>query len=695
MFDGIRRFLGAIQVTQTDTTIFVSGIPADVMAKDISKMWSTSKITTYMFNRIDKNSFSFPLYFAPDIVYALQSILTYRFRGTSARTLNFLIQKLLTETWLKQIDEERTGRLNYSKLKDLVYQPLPYQMDFINSYNVTLDKYNLKGYLLAGAAGSGKTFTSLAVAQCLEVDLVIVVCPKNALQRVWESSLDTLFHTPQKYWSVIGNKPVAINDKYLLANYEAMDRLSEAMRTRMRQIGPHCKVVVILDESHNLNEINSLRTERFIDLTIESKSKNVIWLSGTPIKALGSESIPLLKCIDNYFTADVEERFRKIFGKNATKGLDILKHRLGLVSFKVEKKELKLLDPIIQSIKVSMPSGKDYTLDAISADMSAYIAERTKFYQKTESDDKKVFYNYLDTFESKIKTKTERFEYLKYRECLKTVIRCYKHGDLRSAKEESMFCNKYEKVIASTFESKDRELFRHVKTIAKYMLLKVQGECLGRVLSRKRIECHVKMIPYIDFVGICETTSKKTVVFTSFVDALKECYTSCVNQGLSPKVVYGDTNVNLNSIIKDFESNIDTNPLIATYNSLSTAVPLIMADTMITINFPFRDYVYQQAISRIHRLGADTQTYVYNVSLNTGVEPNISTRSADILQWSQQQVEKIMGITSPFEVVDTTGLESIDDNVFMNIVSEEHDIIESISFESISDLISKPSYAKW
>jgi len=39
----------------------------------------------------------------------------------------------------------------------------------------------------------------------------------------------------------------------------------------------------------------------------------------------------------------------------------------------------------------------------------------------------------------------------------------------------------------------------------------------------------------------------------------------------------------------------------------------------------------KQAISRVDRLGQDTQVYIYNFYLDTGEESNLSTRSGDII----------------------------------------------------------------
>jgi superfamily II DNA or RNA helicase len=182
---------------------------------------------------------------------------------------------------------------------------------------------------------------------------------------------------------------------------------------------------------------------------------------------------------------------------------------------------------------------------------------------------------------------------------------------------------------------------------------------LGSIVGTKRIEATKALIDGIDFDGIINSTEKKTVVFTSYVQALEKCKLVLDKKGFNPLAVYGQTNNNLQNIIKEFEINEEVNPLIATFASLSTAVPLVMADTMIMLNSPFRDYVYTQAISRIHRLGATSQVRVFVAELDTGQEPNISSRSTDILKWSQEQISKILGIPPAFEINESLESEKI------------------------------------
>jgi type I site-specific restriction-modification system R (restriction) subunit len=65
---------------------------------------------------------------------------------------------------------------------------------------------------------------------------------------------------------------------------------------------------------------------------------------------------------------------------------------------------------------------------------------------------------------------------------------------------------------------------------------------------------------------------------------------------------------------------------------------------LITLNAPFRDYELNQAIARVDRIGQPNPVTVVHCYLDTGDVPNISTRSKDILEWSKEQVQQIMGV---------------------------------------------------
>lgn len=675
MFSRIRRILGAIGVKEVNNQITVSGIPADVMTNDIARIWKTTRINIHMFSRASKDSLTFPSFFAVDVLYMLNHMIEHGNPRVRSRTLSKIRDELIENTWLVNTQQEHRPRTDISKLSSLIYTPKDYQQKFFEDYDRLTQQYGLKGFLLAAAAGSGKTYISLALAELLSADRVVIVCPKNATERVWESEIKTLYKQRQSYWIYQQGKKYK-KERFAVFHYEA---LKEALSMAKRGDLSGERVLVVLDESHNLNEETAQRTQQFINLCTILNPTDVLPMSGTPIKALGGESIPLMLMIDPLFNEDAKTRYKKIYGRDGKRAVDILKHRMGLVSYKVEKSQLGLAKPIMKSMPVKIPNGSDYTLTAIRKDMSDFIEERFKYYKKRQDVDYALYFECLDIFKSKMSGPRDEEEFKQYTSFVKRIRQA--KGDARQVGEEIKWANGFERSkIIPTLPKNLINSFKDVKSVYKYVNLKIQGEALGRILGRKRIDCHVDMVPHIDFKGICESTTKKTVVFTSFVDALEVADKHLSFIGLNPITVYGKTNADLAKSVRLFEKNEDVNPLCATYQSLSTAVPLVMADTMIMIDSPFRAYIHEQAISRIHRLGATTQTIIWECKLDTGNEPNISTRSSDILQWSQDQVQAIMGMESPFKVEEEGTTLRVSNEEF-GIDLEYNFLPENVSFE--------------
>lgn len=636
---------GVVTAQEKNGFITIEGVPGHFIEKDISKLWKTTKIGMHMFTKVSRNHFVIPSFYALDLRYMLEMMLSGgKSLNMSHRTARKIVDALNETTWLAGTLKNHPDILDFSKYSLFYKQPLDYQDGFLRYYNSVVPKYGMTGVILAGAAGSGKTLTSLILSECLRPERVIIVSPKLALNKVWEKHLKEEFKQPPTYW--ISNSGAKYEgQRYAVTHYDYLEKfLDEVKRFK------DSKFVVILDESHNLNEIATLRTQLFIKLCDFIKAKHVVWASGTSIKAMGSESIPIFRTIDPRFTEPLQESFKKIYGKTATKGLDILSNRIGIMSYKIEKKQLKLQEPIIENISIKTPDADKYTLEAVKNEMLKFIEERTSYYASRRKQDQQAYDDCITYFKNTLKSSQDKAAFDQYVRNVRTV----QTTDPRDCPEEIKATNIYEKtVIAPKLKDQEmRVLFKDVKSIIKYTALKIQGECLGRVLGKKRMECTLSLATHFDYAKYIESTEKKTVVFTSYVEVLEKAQKTITELGYQPLVVYGKTNSELNAIVTMFETDKNINPIIATYNSLSTAVPLTVADAMIMLNAPFRDYVHQQAISRIHRLGADTQVYVYIAFLDTGAQPNMSTRTIDILRWSQSQVEAIMGIKSPFEVED-------------------------------------------
>lgn len=539
------------------------------------------------------------------------------------------------------------------------------------------------------------TLMGLMISEMLNADHVIVICPNNAIYRVWRDSIENEYRNPPSSWISAEDKPY-LGEKYIIAHYERLTQVTEMAKQLTGNI------VIILDESHNLNEMTSQRTNTFISLCKQTKSSNILWASGTPIKAIGSESIPLFFTIDPFFNDDVYFRFKKMYGKDAKKALDILNNRISLISHVIEKKELNLAPPIIENILVKTPTGNLFTLDAVKKDMIAFTEERYKYYANRRKEDEEFFEKCLKFYRDSCMNKQKLSEFETYARYVKIISQI---SDYHNYKDEMMFCTRFEKQeILTIIPAEWRKQFIDVKSVIKYLKLKIQGECLGRVLGKKRMECVMSISEHIDYISIIESTEKKTLIFTSYVPVLERCKERLIELELQPLAVYGKTNRELNETIEKFGKDPVMNPLVATYPSLSTAVPLVMADVMIMLNAPYRDYVHQQAISRIHRLGSDTQVMVYIAALDTSKEPNLSSRTIDILKWSQEQVAAITGVKSPFEI-EETGVTMEDINgrqpteFDIKISMEELGIEEIFDFTaglSIStNMKSKPAISKW
>lgn len=489
------------------------------------------------------------------------------------------------------------------------------------------------------------TVTGAAVALTTGATKVIIISPMNAIHKVWQKTLNEEFKVPQHPY-VFKDSPNQLQPqkKWHIFHYEAIDKAIELAKMFRDE-----QVCIIIDECHNFNEIKSMRTQRLLELGVVSGSRDILWMSGTPVKALGFETIPLLKSIDPYFNEVTELAFRKMFGKDAKRTLDILAYRLGLISHNVPKSEFMTEEPIYETIKVKMPHANKYTLPELSKVMNAFIEERTIYYKDHKKEFQDIYDKCIDIHRATLRTPQQVQAFKEYQQAVQFIV---KNGfDNKRDVEIAVMMNKYEKnEIHPSIPQELRKPFANAKSVIKYVDLKIRGECLGRILTKERIQCHVDMLEYIPFSDLINGVKKKTLIFTNYVAVVEEARKILEKQGFKPLTVYAETNSELTATVSRFDKDPKINPLVATYDSLSTAVPLTMANGVIFLNNPWRSYIKDQAIARAWRVGQDEQVYGFDIILDTGSVPNISSRSLDIMQWSRDQVDKIMGISGGVEV---------------------------------------------
>ena len=296
------------------------------------------------------------------------------------------------------------------------------------------------------------------------------------------------------------------------------------------------------------------------------------------------------------------------------------------------------------------------------------MAEKMKEYLTNMSMYENVYKEAIEIYSKTISDVKQKEDFNKYKDYIITIRKGF---DAMTMSELSMYCNAFEKnKIMPILKPDLRNDFRVAKGIYKYPRLVVLGNFLGNVLAKKRIQLHTELIEHSNLEGFVDNSIKKTIFFTDYVDTAVACKAYFEHKGYVPCIVYSETNKDVNNIIEKFKSNEHINPLIATIKSLSTGVTLTCANTLVFLNLPYRSKDKEQAVARIFRLGQTEQCYVYEILLDTGETPNLSTRMKDIISFSEEQVEAIVG-TKDLEIA----IESLNDNVYIeeynNIISLE------------------------
>ena len=634
-FTFVSKYLNVITVEEKGDNIIISGINSHHFAKDVKKLWQTSRIVQYMFIKLSSREIVLPKFFAVELRYMLVKLVESG-QAYSKRTIKTIIEELETKTWLKGVVSPPTEEVfNYDRLRELNVTLLPSQMEFLKLYSDIVPRYGLKGFMLATAAGGGKTEAGLALSLVSEAEVTIVIAPKNAVGEVWRERIIQRFkRTPSLATSI--DKPFTGKEQYYICHYEALDRAIQ-----FAQMNKGKKLCIILDESHNLNEIESLRTQKFINLCNMADVFSVLWASGTPLKAMGSEMVPFLSTIDPLFTQDVRARFTQIFGKSVARAVDILANRIGITSFKATKASIVELEIDERIEKVSFKGAEQFTLSKIKQEISEFVKERIIYYKENMSRYVSLYNGLIEIYRRTLRNKEDIKALDNY---YRDVMHLHKRFDPMRDMDLVRACNRYEeRNILPVLKGEQKVQFRDARSVVKYVQLKIRGEALGRILTKRRIECFKAMVEHTDFERIIEASEKKTLIFTSYVDVVDEIADRCFNLEYNPLKVYGDTNKDIEKIMKIYKTDSTANPMVATYDSLSTAIPVIEANTCVLFNSPFRDYERNQATSRVARLGQDSPVHIISVLLDTGSEDNISTRSNDIMEWSKQQVDAMLG----------------------------------------------------
>jgi len=617
--------------------ITIHNVSTKKILKDLKTVWKTEAISKYMFLNVSYSSISFYKFYCPDIYFTLTKILEYKKRISKKSEIKSILEGLENDTWFKNYFQEHGNILDFSQLKTLKYTLLPPQREAVEAYNRLVPKMGLNGFLLSADVGTGKSVMAIAIGACLKANPYIVVCPKFLIDSVWVDAMDVQFNKTKKIWKSNSEEMLLPGYDVYIFHYEYLEKASDFFK-----VNPCPNSIVILDESHNMNNFKSGRTDAYLDMCKNLQTKNILHTSGTSVKALATETIPLFRAIDPLFIPEVEVNFKKLYSKSATRALEVIANRLGLISFKISKdKVMGDARPIQIQINVKMPNSEIYTLPYIKEEFAKFSKEKTAQYLKEMPHHEKVYQEALSIYRKTITSSSDIKEYNLYISYLATIRSGF---DARTMGPLSTYCNKFEKEkIIPRLPASLKKEFLNSRAVYKYYTLKIVGEYLG-ILGRMRAELASKLIEYSKIDKIVNEAEKKTICFTDYVDTALACNEYFIKRGFKPALIYAETNKDVFPILEDFKKSDVKNPLIATIKSLSVGVTVLSANVIIFLNQPFRSGEKEQAAARAFRFGQDTQVYIYDIILDTGEIPNLSTRAQQILQWSEDQVTAILNL---------------------------------------------------
>lgn len=667
-----------IKEDTTKNQIIVEGINLKLVYRDFEK-YIGSKM---LYNILDKSSrweMKFQKFYLPDMYHVVLELLNndkFKRRIVSRSKLQKLKELFETIPLVQNIKliqntkDEDIPVVNKSILKNIFvpgFKLFEHQDKFIDNCLFKSKLMDLRGYLLDAGPGLGKTINSIALMELLGADKIIVVCPKKAVIDVWEETINRIYSKPQTYNlsidSVKGGKiklaNFSLDSKFMVCHFEALDKLVASLRNI-----PSGRYVTILDECHGLNSYKSQRSTLFRELNKIVNPYFCLWMSGTPLKALGSETMTMFETIDKLFTASVVKSFTSVFGISGVYAASVMANRLQLVKATIKAQGSGVEQFTYQS-KVVLPDAWKYTLTTIREEMKKYIRERTAFYNEFRDEYIEEYFESIEEFKANLGSNFDTKMQIALDEYLAKTKELHNGYNPTSPvhKQYIIDCNYFEdKVIIPILSNKTKKIFRKAKSVYKYVELTIIGETLGNVIGRKRTECNKAIVEAMakSFTVVNEESKEtyetnlgevirdaeaKTLIFTDYVDVLKRCNEILTEEGFHPITIFGETTttIGLSNQVKQFKENSKINPLITTFKTLSEAVPLTEANTVIFLNLPFRSGTYDQAVKRANRIGQTKDVHLYEVTLDTGGEENISTRNLDILKWSEEQVSILMG----------------------------------------------------
>lgn len=640
-------------VSQQGNTYTISFRGMRIIMDMADRTLRTTRLTKNIFSYLTYEKATFPMFFALEVKFMLTKVIEAKQSGeikdnrVSIAQINSIINTLVQNTWLRDIEHPPSAGVLKTPIPDLAsgYTPYPYQSTFYMKYSATVPQYSLTGTILGARPGTGKTITSLLVYKGLPHDYdLIVVCPKNTVYRVWDTTITEQFdvhpHVVDRDGiDILSKGKLPTGQQIFVIHEDALKHIGLLIKFIL---GKQQRIFLIVDECHGYNDPKSDRTTHLLSAITMMRGKFLaLPMSGTPLKALGREAYLVLSLCDPKFTGAARAAFLKIYVASNEAGLAILAHRLGILTFILSTDAGYNKEPVVLVHNITLNNSHRYLLSNVAEEMRSYMEQRRQYYAGQMTTMFALYKKCTDMYRASLTDPKDISEFVSYTQY---VMHMNKNGfDRRTMAEISAFCKHVEKTkIIPFLPAGMRAEFRKAVGVIKYVNLVAQGEALGNIFGRRRIECFEDLVRAADIPKLISSAKKKTLCFSDYVPVIMTMAAEAERGGYTPQLVYAETNSKLPAIMEKFQTDPAINPMVATFDSLSTGVPVTAANSIIMANLPYRDADYQQAVARCNRDGQDETVVVHQLMLDTGNEPNLAWRAEFIRQWCKEQVDAML-----------------------------------------------------
>ena len=542
-----------------------------------------------------------------------------------------IMSEIRQKTWVGKKEDWQERPIDMSPLNGIRYDLKSYQSEFIKTYNTRKINNSLHGLILSFDQGLGKTLTSIALAECLNVQKVYIVCP-NSLKENWAAEIKQYFYKYENneklYYDevfIVGGKKKfqynADTTKYVIVNQEAIAKLGPYVDNKSNMI--------IVDESHNFRNFKGKRVIELIQFAKKIKCKDILLMSGTPIKALPNEIIPSMLLIDPYFDMEAAAVYNRMFNVDSLSSSNIVKNRFKRIIHRRTKDEvLKLPTKHVMRMPLTVKKPGLYEVESVTAEVKALFEKYMKEEQPNFERYKREYIEMLN--QHKMHCPSDEFNlYMKF-------VNNFPDKGLEEYHEvDQIKIEEFTKTnIYPRMSSAELKIFKRAETMSIRLKESCMGRAVGQILSNRRAEMFITMFEENKkkLIDMIVNNDKKTVIFSSSLPVIKHLQESLEKEGIDNVAIVGGT-ANRMDLIDKWKKDDNCEVLLATSQTLSTGVTLIEANQMFFFGTPWRQADQSQCEDRIYRIGQTTDVHIYITILKSS-KPNLSTRMDDILNWS-------------------------------------------------------------